>query len=211
MGYCTTADVYSKVPPGTITNPGRAVASVSVSTNTLVVANHGLADDDVVRVVADAGGSVPTGLSASTDYYAIVVNDDSIQVAATVGGAAIDLTTTGSNVLLVRELPFTTWIANATALMDQTALGNVAIDETAIPQVVRDMTAALAAHEALTFVGASTVDLERVIDRTQKLFDRWLRGAAIRGTNAPSGAAVAVAGTAATTSARGYSNGGTIP
>ncbi len=53
---------------------------------------HGYANDDLIVFY---GGVVPGGLVEGTPYYVISSATDSFQVAATVGGAAIDLTSAG--------------------------------------------------------------------------------------------------------------------
>ena len=59
------------------------------SSDTIYSASHGYNDDDPV---AFAWGSAPGGLSIGTVYYVVNADTDSFQVAATPGGAAIDLT-----------------------------------------------------------------------------------------------------------------------
>lgn len=63
------------------------------ATSNLVTSKaHGFVLNDPIRVMAYAGGSVPTGLTDDTIYYARDILTDTFGLAATVGGAAIDLT-----------------------------------------------------------------------------------------------------------------------
>jgi acyl CoA:acetate/3-ketoacid CoA transferase alpha subunit len=46
------------------------------------------------------GESLPTGVDASTIYFVVTVSGDTFKLALTSGGAAIDLTTTGSGTVV---------------------------------------------------------------------------------------------------------------
>jgi hypothetical protein len=63
---------------------------------------HGVKEGDQI-VVANSGGALPTGLSASTPYFAVNVTPNKFQLATLPGGAKIDLTTdgTGTNTFYV--------------------------------------------------------------------------------------------------------------
>lgn len=62
--------------------------------------NHGYVDNDRVRFEATPGGSLPTGVSANTDYYISGSGGDIFYVSAAAGpGSAVNLTTDGSGVV----------------------------------------------------------------------------------------------------------------
>ena len=63
--------------------------------DTLTFASHGFSDGTAVRVEAPTGHSLPTGLAVSTTYYVVSTATNTFQLAATSGGAAIDLTADG--------------------------------------------------------------------------------------------------------------------
>lgn len=77
---------------------GYAVPFTAATNDVLTATGHTLGDTDVTRVF-NSGGALPTasGLAAATDLYArdVVVNT-SLKLAATSGGAALDITATGS-------------------------------------------------------------------------------------------------------------------
>lgn len=56
---------------------------------------HGFLDGDRV-VLTNSGGALPAGLAAETAYYVRDKTTDSFKLAATVGGAAIDITDAGT-------------------------------------------------------------------------------------------------------------------
>lgn len=56
---------------------------------------HGVKEGDQV-IVANSGGGLPAGLSASTPYFAVQVTPNKFQLSTLPGGAAINLTTDGT-------------------------------------------------------------------------------------------------------------------
>lgn len=102
VAYATREDVYlAGLPRGSVGQRARAVASVDATANTLEVAGHGLAEETPVQLQVDASSTLPAPLSASTVYYAKLVTDSDslLQLAATPGGAAINLTNVGAGSL----------------------------------------------------------------------------------------------------------------
>jgi hypothetical protein len=73
-------------------------SGVDTSTNQITTTvTHSLLEDQPVFIeTATAGGTLPSPLVTETVYYAAVIDTDTIQLRETPGGAAIDLTTTGS-------------------------------------------------------------------------------------------------------------------
>jgi len=77
-------------------------------TEVLTALNHTYSDGDKLRLTV-SGGSLPTGLSTKTDYYARdVVSGTSLKLAASSGGAAIDISDVGSGTMFLGEIPETT-------------------------------------------------------------------------------------------------------
>jgi hypothetical protein len=88
------------VPAGSGSAGGGTVDAFSVddaSTDTLDSVGHGLADADKVVALSprQTGQSLPTGLSEGTVYHVRDSAADTFKLAATAGGAAIDLTSKG--------------------------------------------------------------------------------------------------------------------
>jgi hypothetical protein len=65
------------------------------STDTFTDLSHGLKQGDIIQFSAT---TLPTGISASTNYYLITVATNTFQVASTKGGAAVDFSTDGTTV-----------------------------------------------------------------------------------------------------------------
>jgi len=107
-------EAYSKTWPSTYGHindvtvrfvAGYAATMTAVAaTNVLTAVGHSYADTDPVRFW-NTGGSLPGGLVANTDYYVRDVSGDTFKVAATSGGSAIDITTPGTGVHFVGEIP----------------------------------------------------------------------------------------------------------
>lgn len=68
--------------------------TVDVTANTLTKTAHGLVDGNTVRL-ADAGDGLPGNTAIDTTYYVVTATANTIQIAATPSGAAIDLTAAG--------------------------------------------------------------------------------------------------------------------
>lgn len=65
------------------------------ATDVLTAAGHGFADADITQAVT-IGGTLPTGLVASTNYHVRDATADTLKLAAAAGGAAIDITAAGT-------------------------------------------------------------------------------------------------------------------
>lgn len=65
----------------------------------LTAPGHGFANNDIVRVLAVPGGTLPTGLSEGTTYFVISVSGDTFSLSATQGGAAINITAAGAGLV----------------------------------------------------------------------------------------------------------------
>lgn len=76
-----------------------SVDSTDVTNNTITSPSHLLTNTTPVQVFSYQGGAIPTGLSAGTRYFVVGAATDTFQLAATSGGAAIDITAIGSGFL----------------------------------------------------------------------------------------------------------------
>ena len=74
--------------------------TADIDTDRLTFAGHGYSDGQTVWF---EGGTAPTGLAGYQSYYVVNSDSNSFQLSSTSGGAAIDLTATGSNFTLSRK------------------------------------------------------------------------------------------------------------
>jgi len=106
---------YSESWPSETLRPGGAITvryragyaipfTVAISTEIITAVGHPYANGDAVRVW-NTGGALPTGLSASTDYYVISASGDTFKLAATSGGSAIDITAAGTGTHFLGVIP----------------------------------------------------------------------------------------------------------
>lgn len=211
--FCDESDVYAVVPSGSIPNGGRLCASALAATDAFELDAHGFALDTPLRFRAEEGGSLPTGISAGTTYYAIPVNESSFKVSATAGGAAVNLTADGSLVLAIRDRPIALAIEKASEDVAQELRGSAIPAAAPYPIAIRSATALLAARYLRVWAQRDAVELQPLIDAAMRQLERWRKGQPIQGTNAPAPTRAAVARSAATEAdPRGWApTGGTLP
>lgn len=205
MAYCTQVDVEFRAPAEQIPRPARAVSSVSASTDILTLDGHGTQTNDPVTVRAESGGTLPSPLAAGTTYYAIRLTDSTLQLSATVGGSAIDLSTAGSNTLLIRQIPWDRAIAWADTIVDE-ALGSAApiVSGATPPAIAVIVSAELAAEYLRQWAGVRSAALTERITWAQGQLDRWRKGVPVRGTDAPQGVNQAIRASVTSVDSRGW-------
>jgi uncharacterized phiE125 gp8 family phage protein len=83
-----------------------APATADAGADTLTVLDNPFADDEKVYVSQD-GGAVPAGLTENAPYYVVGTSGNAFQLSATLGGAAVDITSAGSGNVYVsrRRMP----------------------------------------------------------------------------------------------------------
>lgn len=77
--------------------------TADATANTGTSNGHGLLNGQKARVTTT--GVLPAPLAAGTDYFLVGVNTNTWQFAATLGGAAIDLTTDGTGTHTLEPIP----------------------------------------------------------------------------------------------------------
>lgn len=212
MAYCELADLFSfGLPRGALRNPGRLVSAVA-SADAFDLDVHGLATDDTLTFRAGAGGSLPSPLAAGTTYYAIRLTESRFQVAASAGGAAIDITTDGSNVIAIVPLPEADVRDWATSIAEDSLPAAMVPLDSPYPPIVVATVAELAANRLLILAGqVPSKPLADIVDTAQKRLAKWAKSVPIRGTNAPSAAGLSAAATSAQRDASGWrAHGGTL-
>jgi hypothetical protein len=200
MGYCDEADVYAHgLQAGSVPSPARLVVQgADVAANTISLDSHGFRLDAEVMFRADqiGGASLPSPLVSGVTYYAIPVTSRAFRVAASPGGAAIDLTTAGARVLVVTPVPVDAAIEWASRLLDDVLPAHVVpIDVGNVPEVVRFTCAELAGWKLAARAGTTSVSLSAIYDAARKRLDRWASGVPVRGApEAPRAGLSAISG-----------------
>lgn len=186
--YCVRSDLHSfGLPRGTIPNPGRNVLSVDVATNAMALGDHEFATGDPLVFRAEMGGSMPAPLIAGTRYYAIALTDGAFQVSATQSGAAIDLTTAGSELLVSSPLPIDESIAWGAAIIEQALVAHAVPLTAPFPPIVVMTNAELAAAKLGLFSGGTAKSLTDLMASATARLQEWAKGLPVRGTNTAPG------------------------
>lgn len=210
--YCAAGDLYSYgLPRGAVPNPGRLAASVSATANTIALDVHGFEQDDPVSFRAESGGSLPSPLVEGTTYYVVPVDANAFSVSATAGGAAVDFTSAGENVVVIDPLPIAAAISWGGAMIEDMLPAHVVPLEAPYPPIIVMTNAELAAGKLAARGGFGSKSLAEIVDQARKRLDRWSKGIPIRGTNAPADTAAAntaVSPVAPYTDARGWNRWG---
>lgn len=97
--YAQRADLYSHgLPRGLLVEERRLITSVDVPTSTLMLGQHGLSTDQLIELVVDEGGALPSPLTAGTAYYAqpVASSESLLRLATSPGGIPVVLTDSGS-------------------------------------------------------------------------------------------------------------------
>src|SRR5262249_13622594 len=104
--YCTPRDVNRGLPSGEITGSSRLAESALASDRTITLAGHGFETTDELTVRAAGCGNLPAPPAEGTIYFAIRLTNATFRLAATAGGAPINLTSDGVSVVVVKQPPY---------------------------------------------------------------------------------------------------------
>lgn len=210
--YATRRDVYRYgLPRGTLGSDARLVASALAATDLVVLDGHGFETDDEIVVRAEEGGSLPTPLVTGTTYYAIRVSESAFQVAATAGGAAIDLTSDAVSMFVAGALPFDEILELYSRFVDPFIPAHLVPLEAPIPVVIVATVAELAAKKLLHLSGQTSVAVNEAELAAKAQLERWAKGVPLRDPRATASANLAVTSTmGSATDPRGWGSG-TLP
>ena len=70
-------------------NAPKIIGSFNAGTNVITCTGHGLTDGDRIQITADTGGSLDTGFTATTRYYANAIDANTFEAHTNVGLSAI--------------------------------------------------------------------------------------------------------------------------
>ncbi len=185
--YATAADLYTfGLRRGVLSNPGREVESSVASTNVLTLDGHLFETDDEVTLRAVDGGTLSAPLVAGTVYYVVRLTDSTFSLAATAGGAVIDLTTNGDLMMVHSELPIAALLEAYSRFVDDFIPHIVPLeaDETtgAYPVTVVRIVCELAAAKLLSLSGQASVSMTEAEVGAKAQLERWLKGMPIKET-----------------------------
>jgi hypothetical protein len=192
--YCSRRDVNRWLPSGELTGSSRIAASALASNDTITLDGHGFETDDEVTVRAAEGGTLPAPLVEGTTYYAIRVTNATFKLAATAGGAAINITADGESVVIVKQPPYDDVIEYYSRWAD-TFIPHLAPLEAPIHPLVKGLVAQLAAKALLNLDGKSSEIVNQAELAAKAQLERFAKGVPLRGADATSSANNAVTAT----------------
>ncbi len=211
--YCSRSDVTKRLPAGAVVSVVGVVESSLAATDVITFDGHGLETDDVVSVRAADGGTLSAPFVAGTNYYAIRLSNSTFKLAATAGGAALDITTNGTSMFVTREPDFETHIEFYSRWCDSFFVAHtVPFTPGAIPALVRGITADLSAKKILNIAGQDSAVLNAAEVASKAMLERHVKGIPVRDANATSSASSAIVTSLVSTDTdpRGWGTG-TLP
>lgn len=213
--YCTISDLYDfGLQRGSFANPARLLSSVDISANTLTLDVHGFALNDPITFRDDtSGGVLPAPIVAGTTFFAVPVDENSFSIAATSGGAVINLTAVGSSptrTLVIAKIPFDSAIQWASDIIENELPAHIVPLVAPFHTLIVATTAELAVGKLLSRTGSASISIGDMIDKATKRVERWAKGIPLRGDNVPEPANEAASATVPYRDVRGWAEfGGT--
>jgi len=207
--YCSRGDVTARLPPGTVVSPAGMLASCLASTDVLTYDGHGLETDDEVTVRAASAGTLSAPLVAGTVYYAIRLTNSTFKLAASAGGAALNITSDGVEMIVTREPKFDDVIEFCSRWAD-TFLPAHAVPLTApIHPLVRGVVADVSAKRVLNANGQDSAAVTAAELAGKAILERFAAGMPLRGGTAqvPSNLAITATSVSSGGDPRGFGSG----
>lgn len=175
--YATRKDVYRYgFSRGALGNPGRQVASCLAATDTITLDAHGFETDDQVTFRAIEGGTLSAPLVAGTPYFAIRITDSAFKLAATAGGAPIDLTVDGVSMQVATALPFDELLEAYSRFVDGVLVGHVVPLTAPYPIQVVVIVAELVAKKLQLIAGQASDSMKETELGAKAQLERWAAG-----------------------------------
>ncbi len=210
--YCSRTDVNRRIPLGSIVSPAGIVASSIAATNVITFDGHGLETDDEVTVRALEGGTLSAPFVEGTVYFARRLTNATFSLAATAGGAVIDITTNGVSMMVTKEplydehIEFYSRWADAFLPAHLVPLGRTE----AVHPTVKGIVAELTARKLLNIGGQDSALLAAAELANKAMLERFAKGLPLRGAAATASANLAVTSTldSTTSDPRGW---GSVP
>lgn len=207
--YCSRGDVTARLPPGTVVSPAGILASCLASTDVLTYDGHGLETDDEVTVRAASAGTLSAPLVAGTVYYAIRLSNAAFKLAASAGGAAINITSDGVEMIVTREPKFDGVIEFVSRWADTFLPAHVVPLTAPIHPLVRGVVADVSAKRILNANGQDSAAVTAAELAGKAILERFAAGMPLRGGTAqtPSNLAITATSVSSGSDPRGWGSG----
>lgn len=207
--YCSRADVTARLPPGTVVSPAGMLASCLASTDVLTYDGHGLETDDEVTVRAASAGTLSAPLVAGTIYYAIRLTNAAFKLAASAGGAALNITSDGVEMVVTREPKFDDVIEFVSRWADTFLPAHVVPLTAPIHPLVRGVVADVSAKRILNANGQDSAAVTAAELAGKAILERHAAGMPLRGGTAqtPTNLAITATSVSSGSDPRGWGSG----
>lgn len=206
--YCTRGDVTRRIPLGALTSSSGLVATSSVGANTITLDGHGLETNDPVSVRALEDGALPDPLVAGTTYYARRLTNSTFELAASVDGPAIDLTTAAITMVVAREPNFDEFIEEYSRWADGLLPAHIVPLTPPIHPTVKGVVADCVAKRVLNINGQDSAVVATAELAGKAILERYAAGVPLRGADVTASANLAVsASLGSTKDPRGWGSG----
>lgn len=207
--YCSRADVTARLPPGTVVSPAGMLASCLASTDVLTYDGHGLETNDEVTVRAASAGTLSAPLAAGTVYYAIRLTNAAFKLAASAGGAALNITSDGVEMVVTREPKFDDVIEFVSRWADTFLPAHVVPLTAPIHPLVRGVVADVSAKRILNANGQDSAAVTAAELAGKAILERFAAGMPLRGGTAqvPSNLAITATSVSSGSDPRGWGSG----
>ena len=185
------------------------LASCLASTDVLTYDGHGLETDDEVTVRAASAGTLSAPLVAGTVYYAIRLTNSTFKLAASAGGAALNITSDGVEMVVTREPKFDDVIEFCSRLADTSLPAHLVPLVAPIHPLVRGCVADMVAKRILNGNGQNSEAVKAVDLESKAILARFAAGMPLRGGTAqtPSNLAITATSVSSGSDPRGWGSG----
>lgn len=199
----------ARLPPGAITSPTGILASCLASSDVLTYDGHGLETNDEVTVRAASAGTLSAPLVAGAVYYAIRLTNSTFKLAASAGGAALNITSDGVEMIVTREPKFDDVIEFVSRWADTFLPAHVVPLTAPIHPLVRGVVADVSAKRILNANGADSAVVNAAELAGKAILERFAAGMPLRGGAAQVPANLAITATSVSSGAdpRGWGSG----
>lgn len=207
--YCSRGDVTARLPPGAVVSPTGILASCLASSDVLTYDGHGLETDTQVTVRAASAGTLSAPLAEGTTYYAIRLTNATFKLAATAGGAAINITSNGVEMFVTREPKFDDVIEFCSRLADTSLPAHLVPLTAPIHPLVRGCVADMVAKRILNGNGQNSEAVKAVDLESKAILERFAAGMPLRGGTAqtPTNLAITATSVSSGSDPRGWGSG----
>jgi len=147
---------------------------------------------------------------AGTVYFVIRLTDSTFQLAATPGGAAIDLTVDGISMIVAKDLPFAKVLELYSRLVDSWSPAHLVPFTEPYPTVVVATVSELSARRIQLISGVHSESMTTIEEEAMKRIEQWGKGQPLRDATATPPANLAVVASSSS-SGRNWGCGGRIP